>query len=162
MKDLVVAIPREFVDVFPVRITIESSFNRVRLTSHQVRLPAGWTLVESPAKIVLAKSVCSNMCAVTTFSVIIEENFGWSILLPQGIPIPRDSYIFSLFPFVCDSETIMKVLRAVDGASMCEGNPDEKFYSLKQWKAGRFNGRDKYYNCIIIAIISMWSFVILM
>lgn len=141
-KNLVVAIPREFVDVFPVRIRIDSSYNIMKLTSHQVKLPAGWTLVDS-SKILLAKCLSSDMHAVTSFSVIIEENFGWSIVLPRGIPIPRDSYIFSLFPFVCDTETIVKVLHAVDGASMCEGNPDEKFQCLKQWKAGRFIGRGK-------------------
>ena len=84
-------------------------------------------------RVMLAKSVCSGMCAVTTFSVIIEEKFGWSILLPQGIPIPRDFYIFCLFR--CRNSTE----GAVDGAGMCEGNPDKKG---REWP-----GKEMYSGC---------------
>ena len=114
------------------------------LKSKQGLLPSGWTLVES-SKVVLAKYVYveREKKVITTFSLVVKEDFSWDVVLPDHSSIPKTSHLFQQHKCLDSVDRVVSVLRELD-APVCVGNGDDKFHALKQWKAENFLGRSEH------------------
>ena len=152
-----VTIPLDLVTVLPVRIPLDVTHPphhavcvtpdniRQRVQARPSELPKGWIVIESPpSKLILAKPVYveARSQVTMTFTVVIEEDFSWSVRLPCGVSIPRASPLFESLPTRVGSfPEVVNVLNTLSAAIVCLGNHNDNYQVLRGWKAGEFLGQ---------------------
>ena len=120
------------------------SIQHVKQYMQSQTLPAGWNLIESPqSSIVLHKPTFNKSSGqvATKFSLVIKDGHSWELILPQGFPVAHNIPIFleSNVPNKLHSPSlIVNLLTIVNSAEVCIGNPNEKYYVLREYNEGRF------------------------
>lgn len=105
-------------------------------------LPQGWNIVNTTTNLLVISRVqyleCRK-CVIVKFSVIIEEDSTWTVILPQGLVIPHNSLAFEGIPSKIDTPSeVIKLLGTIDAAKICCGNSIDKYRDLVKSRKGAF------------------------
>lgn len=97
-------------------------------------LEHGWISVPDGSNLRLCKCI-DNVQATphhTTFSheLTIRDNCTWSLLI-HGFLVDHENVVLSSVPGTLDDPSkVLDLLHTLDGATICPGNPDEKFVEM--------------------------------
>ncbi len=123
LSSLVVSIPRAMYCSISVRDR-DHLFERISMLKI---LPAEWYLAEEDH--VISKSFSYGRLCIS-----VDSNCHWIISINQyQIDLPNDS-----FCKITSVTTFIQLLTAIEKSHLCIGNPDDKFYSVRDIRKGKF------------------------
>lgn len=106
-----------------------------------VSLPSGWQRMSTAENTQYFKVEISPsaQCEVTR-SVVVYPDHTWSVYA-HGKKVPSDSHLLCRFSSPLSNTTDrVRLIEEVDKATLCPGNPEEKFIAIGQLRGGEIKG----------------------
>ena len=105
-------------------------------------LPSGWSNLSnnSSDEIQLCKLLCTSGTSSEpmkiSHSIMINSDMTWNVYVHGNKVLCRRNTPLSQFPDRLSAESLQSLISIVDSASVCPGNPDEKFIRMVKAKKG--------------------------
>lgn len=112
----------------------------VATSSLNLTLPKQWQVVGN-SHYCKMEIGCNRQCEVTR-SLIVDSDHTW-IAYVGSKKIPETCSVLSQFsPPTCisTSDDLLRLIKVIDEATLCPGNPDEKFITICQARGGKLKG----------------------